>query len=112
MQIKRTTATEIMSKAVELQDRCLLGVMDQDESIYYCDSQENMLSLIQTHTDSIWFHNQNPEAVEIMEQIEYPDGQQSIEIFQDTEGVFGLRAYQQKGKMQMPVTLELKELAS
>ncbi len=110
MKIKRTTANEIMHKAIELQGRCLLGVIDQDESLYYGDSLDDMINMIQTHTDSIWFYNQNPDALEIMDNVEYPDGQRSIEIFQDTEGVFGLRGYQLHGKIQTPVVLELREL--
>ena len=100
-----------MSRAVEMQDLCLLGVMDISENLYYCDNLEDMLALIQQHPDSIWIYNQHPQAMDIIEQIEHPQGQATIEIFQDTEGVFGLRAYRQQDRMQTPVTLELTELA-
>ena len=111
MNIHRHTATEIMSKAVEVQELCLLGVMDLDENLYFCDNQEDLLALIQQHPDSIWLYNQHPQAMDIIEQLEQPQGQGTIEIFQDTEGVFGLRAYRQQDRMQTPVTLELTELA-
>ena len=100
-----------MSKAVESQEHCLLGVMDAEENLYYCDNKEDMLALIEQHPDAIWFYNQHTDAMESIEQIGHPAGQGSIEIFQDTEGVFGLRAYLQQDRMQTPVTLELTELA-
>lgn len=93
-----------------LQDQRLMGVMDKNESLFYCDNEEKMKALIQAHADAIWFYNQNPDVIEIMDSIVYPDGQQCIEIFQDTEGVFGLRGYQQIGKIQTPVTLELSDI--
>ena len=111
MKIHRHTATEIMTKAVEWQDHCLLGVMSADENLYYCDNRTDLLELIQQHPDSIWIYNQHADAMETIEQIERPQGQGIIEIFQDTEGVFGLRAYRQQDRMQTPVTLELTELA-
>ncbi|MDJ0834439.1 MAG: hypothetical protein QNJ69_13025 [Gammaproteobacteria bacterium] len=111
MKIHRHTATEIMSKAVASQEHCLLGVMDAEENLYYCDTREDMLELIEQYPQSIWFYNQHADAMESIEQIEHPPGQGSIEIFQDTEGVFGLRAYLQQDRMQTPVTLELTELA-
>lgn len=110
MKINRTTATHIMSKAVDMQELCLLAVMDKNDTVFYADSVKSLNRLIQTHPDAIWLYNQNPDAIDSMEQLSYPDGQQSIEIFQDTEGVFGLRAYQQTGNMQTPVTLELNDL--
>lgn len=99
-----------MSKAVDMQELCLLAVMDKNDTVFYADSVKSLNRLIRTHPDAIWLYNQNPDAINSMEQLSYPDGQQSIEIFQDTQGVFGLRAYQQTGNMQTPVTLELNDL--
>lgn len=110
MKIHRTTATHIMSKAVDMQELCLLAVMDKNGTVFYADSIECMNSLIRAHPDATWLYNQNSDAIDSMEQLSYPDGQKSIEIFQDTDGVFGLRAYRQMGKMQTPVTLELSDL--
>lgn len=109
MQIQRTTATHIMSRAMQLQGDILLAVMDSDESVTYCMSAQEMQQLIQEHPDAIWIHNQNPQAIEAMENLIFNDGQRSIEVFQDTRGVFGLRAYRMKGKIQTPVTLELSD---
>lgn len=109
MQIQRTTATHIMSRAMRLQGDILLAVMDKDESVSYCFDVQELHQLIHTQPDAIWIHNQNPEACEIFDQLEFSDGQCSIEVFQDTQGVFGLRAYQMKGKIQTPISLELSD---
>lgn len=109
MIIHRTTATKIMSKAIALQDQNLLGILDQNDQIVFCHNEEDMKTLINTHHDSTWIYNQNQDAIDIMDQLNYSDGQQCIEIFQDTEGVFGLRAYRQMGKIQTPITLELSD---
>ena len=98
-----------MSKAVTLQDLCLLGVMDREENVFYAHTAEELNELIETHPEAIWIYNQSEQATETIDNLPHADGQESIEIFQDTEGVFGLRAYRQVGKMQTPVTLELHD---
>jgi hypothetical protein len=109
MLIKRTTATHIMSRAIKLQGDILLAVMDSNESVTYCISLEEMQQLTADHPDAIWIYNQNSKANEAIDKLIFNDGQGSIEVFQDTRGVFGLRAYQMKGKIQTPVTLELSD---
>lgn len=109
MLIQRTTATHIMSRAMQLQGDILLAVMDSNESVFYCTSEQEMRQLIQDHPGAIWIRNQNPGASEIIEKLIFNDGQRSIEVFQDTRGVFGLRAYQMQGKLQTPVSLELAD---
>ncbi len=110
MKIKRSTANTLMSKAIALDNRCLVALLDADESITYCDNKQQLDELIETHPDGILVYNQNPDALDIVDQLVKKDGMTSIEIFQDTEGVFGLRAYQIKAKLQTPTTLELSEL--
>ena len=109
MQIQRTTATHIMSRAMRLQGAVLLAVMDNSESVFYCINKQEMEQLITTHPEATWIHNQNPEACEIFDQLIFEDGQRSIEVFQDTRGVFGLRAYRMKGKIQTPENLEFSD---
>lgn len=109
MQIQRTTATHIMSQAMRLQGDILLAVMDNTESVSYCINQQELQQLIEVTPGAIWIHNQNPEACEIFDQLMFTDGQRSIEVFQDTQGVFGLRAYMMKGKLQTPVSLQLSD---
>jgi len=110
MQIKRTTATKIMSRAISSNSTCLLAVLDENEAIHYAANESEFHTLTTSHPNAIWVHNQNPMAIECMEQLTYADGQFILEVFQDTEGVFGLRAYQMIGKMQTPVLLELEEI--
>jgi len=109
MQIKRKRATQIMSKALALHETSLLAVMDTDQSIHYASDQQDLEILLQTYPGATLIHNQNEQALQIVEQINHPEGQHSLEVFQDTEGVFGLRAYQMVGKLQTPVTLELSD---
>lgn len=94
---------------MRLQGDILLAVMDKSETVSYCFDEQELQQLIHAKPDAIWIHNQNPKACEIFDQLQFSDGQRSIEVFQDTQGVFGLRAYQMKGKMQTPVSLELSD---
>lgn len=109
MKIKRKTATKIMARAMESHETCLLAVMDSNEAIEYCSNLDEVNEKLNTQTAAILIYNQNKQALDIIDQVIMKDAQQSIEVFQDTEGVFGLRAYQLRGKLQTPVTLELSE---
>jgi len=109
VKIKRTTANKILTRAISLNDQCLLGLMKHNESIIYTDCKEDIHQLMLANSDVILIYNQSPDALRIKDEIEYSDGQRCIEIFQDTEGVSGLRAYHQIQKIQTPVTLELSD---
>ncbi len=100
-----------MSKAIHFTDTCLLGILQKNDSekIIQAYSADELRQLLKDIPNSILFYNQNQQAIEIRDQIEYADGQQHIEVFQDTTGVFGLRAYLQIGKVETPVTLELED---
>lgn len=107
MKIQRTTANTIMARALRSSDYCLLAVLDTHEKTIFAESTQQMDDLLQTHQDATLVFNQSDQALEYLDQLALGDGQKCIEIFQDTDGVFGLRAYNQCGKMQTPVTLEL-----
>lgn len=109
MQIKRQSANQIMSKALALRETSLLAVMETDETIHYASNREELESQMETHPGATLIHNQSDQALQVVEQLDHPEGQQSLEVFQDTEGVFGLRAYRMVGKLQTPVELELSE---
>jgi len=98
-----------MTQANRLMESSLLCILQQDETLLCAGAGEEINQLMQQHPDATLIYNQNPHSLQAKDSIEYSDGQQTIEIFQDTEGVFGLRAYQLKGKMQTPVTLELSD---
>jgi hypothetical protein len=105
MNISRITSTRIMSKALQQQDRCLLGLIEPSGSIYICESEEEMKEKMHQQSTSIIFYNQHTDAIQFIESQPLDDGQISIEIFQDIEGVFGLRAYQMTDRMQQPINL-------
>jgi len=109
VKIKRTTANKIMGQASSQPDSCLLGILNANEQLIKAHTVEEFKQLLIDHPDSILFFNQDPLAREIKSSIVHVDGQQHIEVFQETKGVFGLRAYLQIGKIQTPVTLELSE---
>lgn len=109
VKIKRTIANKILSRASSQMDRCLVALMDDEQAIIYADCEGDINQLVLDHPKAILIYNQNPDALKIKDKIEYSDGQQCIEIFQDTEGVTGLRAYLQVGKIQTPVILELSD---
>ncbi len=111
MKIKRITATKILTKAIDFQDRFLFAIMSTDEALTYCVDTEQLTDATRKQSDAIWIYNQSQETSDLMSRLIYNDGQKSIEVFQDTEGVLGLRGYQMKGKIQTPVTLELTELS-
>ena len=83
--------------------------MDDHENIVYADSTQQMSEFVQQHIKHSLIFNQHAEAIEFIDLLPRVDGQHSIEIFQDTDGVFGLRAYCQLGLMQTPEILELSD---
>ena len=99
-----------MGKAISINNACLLAILDQSENLQYAENPTEFKVLALSKPGLIWIHNQNPEAIETMENMSYAEGQLSLEVFQDTEGVFGLRAYKMIAKIQTPEVLELKEL--
>ena len=81
--------------------------MDDNEDTTYAESAQHMDELLGQHNNPVIIFNQHDQAIEYVDQLTHINGQHSIEVFQDTQGVFGLRAYCQTGKIQTPETLEL-----
>jgi len=98
-----------MRRASSQPDHCLLGILNANEQLISAYTVEEFKQLLNNHPDSILFFNQSPLAREINNSVVHVDGQQHIEVFQETKGVFGLRAYLQIGKVETPVTLELSD---
>ena len=109
VKIKRTLATHIMSRAISLSDQSLTGIITPNGALQFIDDVEQINQTLHKSPDSILIYNQSRGSSQIKDQIQHYDGQRCIEIFQDTRGVFGLRAYLQIGKMQTPVKLELDD---
>lgn len=115
MKIKRTTATKIMSIALHHRESCLVAILQtadshHSEKLMLAQTIEELNQLIQDYPDSILVFNQNQQSIHLKDQLVSVDGQQHIEIFQDTVGVFGLRAFLQKGKIETPVILEFEDV--
>ncbi len=98
-----------MNQALRADDVCIIGILDEQEKLIMAHSLEELQGLMAEYPQAILIFNQHQQALEIKDQIEDVDGQQHIEVFQDTIGVFGLRAYIQKGKIETPVTLEFDD---
>jgi hypothetical protein len=112
MKIPRKSATEIMSAAASEPQRCLLGVIDLNSNDVYLTSQvEEAQALMQKYPGMPLIYNQHEQAITFIEKAPQVEAQCCIEVFQEIEGVFGLRAYRQHGKIQMPEEMELQEIA-
>lgn len=111
MKIARTLATHLMQRALRHEDSPLLALIDGRQQLSTSDSPEAWLRQAAAAPDAIRVYNQHPEAQAIVESLPTHDGERRIEIFQDTEGVFGLRAYCLDGKLARPVALEFDEQA-
>jgi hypothetical protein len=109
MNISRITSTRIMSKALQQQQSCLLGLIEPSGSIYICQNGEEMETRMREQNITAIFYNQHPDAMQFIESHPLADGRISIEIFQDIEGVFGLRAYQMNDRIQQPIDLTFEE---
>lgn len=96
-----------MNQAMLVNNQCLMGTLDQQGRLQFCNDPDSMPGLVEDSPNPVWIINQHEDAQQWIETHPPADGQEVIEIFQDTEGVFGLRAYQQIGKMQTPAVLEL-----
>ncbi len=110
MNIPRTLATQLMQRALRHPDDALLALIDDHRPRYFHDGDEWQQAAAQA-LSAIRVYNQHPLALQAAEALQAHDGEQRIEIFQDTEGVFGLRAYRIHGKLATPVLLEFEESA-
>ena len=108
MKIPRSLATRLMQRALRHQEDAQLALIIDHQPRYF-HSGEEWIEQAQRQTDAIRVYNQHPLALEAVEALPAADGERRIEIFQDTEGVFGLRAWQMDGKLQKPVTLEFAD---
>ena len=106
MKIKRTLANQIMSRAIRNHETCLLCLLSGRDKLNCPDDCAEIPALLEADPQAVLVYNQNADSLQLKERIAWRDGQQTIEVFQDTEGVFGLRAWRLDGKLQVPVTLE------
>jgi len=107
--IHRTLATRIMSRALRNHGSCLCCLITEDEQLLCPDDGDAVIELLQAHPQAILVYNQNADSLQLKDRVASHDGQYRIEVSEDTKGVFGLRAYRCDGKVQVPVTLEFSD---
>ena len=95
-----------MTRAIRDHETCLLCLLAQNQTLHCDEVCEDIPALLEEDPQAVLVYNQNADSLQLKDSIVWRDGQQSIEIFQETEGVFGLRAWRLDGKLQTPVTLE------
>ncbi len=109
MHIKRTLANKIMTLALRKHETSLFCLLSQDEKLICAQDCDDLRELWRQSPQALLVYNQHPRSLEMQDCIEYRQGQCSIEVFQDTEGVFGLRAWCIQNKLQTPIELELSD---
>lgn len=109
LKVPRTVVNQILTKAMKSSsDDILWGLFDSEQQsclFFSCEPKPEVESLLRY---SIIYNQSNVilDAVEKL-QAQMLDQQSMIEIFEDTKGVVGLRAYQKVGKMLQPLALEI-----
>ena len=98
-----------MSLAIRSTDKCLFGVLDKSDKVIQAFSDDELHQLMLTHPDSILFFNQDPQSTQLAEQLDRSVEHKIIEVFQETVGVFGLRAFLQQDNIQTQVILALDD---
>ena len=86
----------------------LWGLYDMEQKyclFFSCEPDLNADSL----TSYVIIYNQSPVIANAVEKLQAHmlDQQSMIEIFEETKGVVGLRAYQKQGKILLPLALEI-----
>ncbi len=109
LKIPRTVVNQILTKAMSVSTTDMLwGIYDIEQQsclFFSCEPKFNTDGL----SNYCIIYNQSSNIVEAIEklQADMQDQQSMIEIFEETEGVVGLRAYLKQGKMLRPLSLEI-----
>ncbi len=109
LKIPRTVVNEILTKAMSVSTADILwGIYDSEQKcclFFNCEPKFNTDDLLNYSI----IYNQSSIIINAVEklQAQMQDQQNMIEIFEETKGVVGLRAYQKQGKMLKPLALEI-----
>lgn len=110
LKVPRTVVNQIISKAMNVSNSEILwGLFDKEQQnclFFSCEPKLNAESLLAYAI----IYNQANGIADTIEKLhaQMLEQQSMIEIFEDTKGVIGLRAYQKQGKMLQPLTLEIR----
>lgn len=109
LKVARTVVNQILTKAMSVSsDDILWGLFDIEQQnclFFSCKPEFSVESLL----DYSIIYNQSEVIADAVEKLQAQmlDQQKMIEIFEETKGVVGLRAYQKQGKMLQPLALEI-----
>jgi len=109
LKVPRTVVNEILTKAMRVSSSDILwGLYDIEQQnclFFSCKPELNTDSLL----NYCIIYNQSSIIADAVEKLQAQmlDQQSMIEIFEETKGVVGLRAYQKQGKMLLPLALEI-----
>ena len=109
LKIPRTVVNQILTKAMSVSnDEILWGLYEIKQQSCLFFSCEPTLQADSLH-DYCIIYNQSESIIDAVEKLQAAmlDQQSMIEIFEDTKGVVGLRAYRKQGKMLQPLALEI-----
>lgn len=104
MLITRALANQILSLATRKPHQRLLALL-KGETLDFIDDPQQLQSRLQQTPDCVVIYNQNDENLDLMDALPAGEGQGYIEVFQEIEGVFGLRASVIKGGIDTPEPL-------
>ncbi|MBL7003669.1 MAG: hypothetical protein ISR69_06560 [Gammaproteobacteria bacterium] len=109
LHIPRARVNEILAKAISIETGgCLCGLYhlaEQKCEFYTFEPQFEVSELL----NYAMIYNQSVAMQDVVERFQAKalDQQILLEVFEDTEGVIGVRAYQKSAKMLSPLELEL-----
>lgn len=106
LRIKRSCSYKIITRAVQLNGKPLVALLEPDASdCEPCFDRDQLMARLAASPGAIIVYNQQAEAISMIDQLVLAPGQIYIEIRQDTKGVLGLHA--QRKQAQGSETLEL-----
>jgi hypothetical protein len=106
MTIKRSCSYRIITRAVDSEDRPLVGMLTPGaEDCEPCVDRDQLQTELDTRADTIIVYNQHADALALVDTLSVTGSQVFIEIRQDTKGVLGLHALRRRSPQDE--TLEL-----
>ncbi len=104
--IKRTCSNKIITRALGCEGRPLVALLQPGaEDCEICLDPEQLQARLDDDPALVVVHNQQADAIALVESLRVQPAQVFFEIRQDTKGVLGLQAYHKKG--HAPEALEL-----
>ena len=104
--IRRAASYRIITRALEHDDRPLVGLLAPDaEDCELCLDPDQLRAKLDTNPAAIIVYNQQADAMSLVDELTVDPDQVYIEIEQDTKGVLGLYAHRRKAGERQTVEL-------